>query len=120
MDQARPADKTQNQNTDREKTRTQRCDAGEGAVLTEEERKTLCALNYKEAMAAIEQENPAVIALATEFIALYSERLGQRLKEGQDYLALLTARADTPAIERIAMELVLESAEAELDEEDPI
>ena len=44
--------------------------------------------------------------------------MGELLREGTDYLDLLTPSDSTPALECIAMELVLETAEEELDSEE--
>ena len=85
---------------------------------TEEERAALFLLGYDETIKALEAEDPAAVAVATEYILSYSEKVGQLLKEGKDYLELLTPRPELPAIERIAMELVLETVEEELDGED--
>ena len=83
-----------------------------------EEREALLALDYKAALDALENEDTAVVALATEYIVQYSEKVGEELKQGRDYLALLAPKENTPAIERIAMEIVLESVEDELDSEE--
>lgn len=92
-----------------------------GAHLTPvspEERAALLALEYAEAMEALEAEEPLAVAVATEYLLHYSEQVGELLKTGQDYLSLLTPSAAMPAIERIAMEVVLETVEEELDKED--
>lgn len=85
---------------------------------TAEERAALLALDYEAASDALEKADPAALALATEYILQYSEKVGEELKQGRDYLALLTPTDQTPPIERIAMEIVLESVEEELDAED--
>ena len=86
--------------------------------LSAEEREALLALDYKAALDALENEDAAAVALATEYIVQYSEKVGEELKQGRDYLALLAPKENTPAIERIAMEIVLESVEDELDSEE--
>ena len=83
-----------------------------------EEREALLALDYKAAAEALENEDAAAVALATEYIVQYSEKVGEELKQGRDYLVLLAPKENTPAIERIAMEIVLESVEDELDSEE--
>jgi hypothetical protein len=83
-----------------------------------EEQEALLALDYKAASEALENEDAAALALATKYILEYSEKVGEELKQGRDYLALLTPKEHTPAIERIAMEIVLESVEEELDSEE--
>ena len=83
-----------------------------------EERAALFRLDYDQAAQALETEDPVAVAIATEYILDYSEKVGKLLKDGKDYLELLTPGPETPAIERIAMELVLETVEEELDGED--
>ncbi|MDL2266941.1 hypothetical protein LJC46_03015 [Desulfovibrio sp. OttesenSCG-928-G15] len=83
--------------------------------LTAEERSRVLGMGFDEAWAALEKEEPAVVALATEFILSYSEKAGVLLKEGKDYLDLLAPSPDIPAIERIARGIVLETLEEELD-----
>lgn len=82
------------------------------------ERAALLALSYDDAMDRLDREDPAAVALATEYILAYSDKVGELLRQGKDYLELLTPSDATPALERIAMELVLETAEEELDSED--
>ncbi len=81
-------------------------------------RAALLQLSYEEAMRALEAEEAAAVALVTEYILAYSEKTGEILKAGKDYLELLAPKPELPAIERIAMELVLETVEEELDEEE--
>lgn len=90
----------------------------ESDALSPEERAALHALSYDEAIDALEREDPAAVALATEYILFYSEKVGELLREGRDYLDLLTPSGDTPALQCIAMEMVLETAEEELDSEE--
>jgi len=85
---------------------------------TEEERATLARLSYDQVVHALEAEDPVAVSVATEYILDYSEKVGKLLKEGRDYLELLAPRPELPAIERIAVELVLESLEEELERED--
>lgn len=92
---------------------------GQEAPLTPEKRAALRALSYDAALAALDAEDPAALALATEYITACSEQVGELLKQGRDYLELLTPLPDGAAIERIAMELVLETVEDELAGEDP-
>lgn len=87
---------------------------------TDQERSAVMALDYKAASDALERADPAALAIATEYILKYSEKVGEELKQGRDYLALLTATDETPPIERIAMEIVLDSVEEELDAEDSL
>ena len=89
-----------------------------GEALSDDMRAALLALSYDDALDALENEDPAAVTMATEYILAYSEKVGELLKQGSDYLALLTPTASTPALERIAMELVLETAEEELDAEE--
>lgn len=84
-------------------------------VPTPEERAAVLLLAYDDAVAALEGENPAAVAVATEFILKYSEEAGKLLKGGGDYLSLLTPGPATPAMEGIAMEIVLETLEEELE-----
>ena len=84
----------------------------------EEERATLARLSYDQVIQALEAEDPVAVSVATEYILDYSEKVGKLLKEGRDYLELLAPRPELPAIERIAVELVLESLEEELERED--
>jgi|GEM_PF-6912209 len=85
---------------------------------TAEERTALAKLSYDQAMQALEAEDPVAVAVATEYILDYSEKVGELLKQGKDYLELLAPRPELSAIERIAVELVLETVEEELDGED--
>lgn len=85
--------------------------------LTPEERAGVLALDYEAASEALENADPVALAVATEYILQYSEKVGEELKQGKDYLDLLTATDKTPPIERIAMEIVLDSVEEELDQE---
>jgi hypothetical protein len=81
----------------------------------EEERAALFRLSYDQAMKALEAEDPAAVAVATEYILDYSEKVGELLKEGKDYLKLLNPRPELTAIERIAIEIVLETVEEALE-----
>ncbi len=65
---------------------------------------------------ALEAEEEAVVDAVTRYIALYAEQLAEALRAGNDYLDLLSPSPDTPAVQALAMALVLESAEEELDE----
>jgi hypothetical protein len=91
---------------------------GIAVAPTEEERAALLRLGYDQAMKALEADDPVAIAVATEYILDYSEKVGKLLKEGKDYLELLAPGPELPAIERIAVELVLETVEEELGGED--
>lgn len=91
---------------------------GAGYYPTEEEKAACLILGYKETLTALENEEPVAVAVATECILAYSTRVGELLKQGRDYLDLLTPGPETPAIERIAMEVVLETVEEELDNEE--
>ena len=91
---------------------------GIARLPSEEERAALMRLSYDEAMRALDAEDPVAVVVATEYILEYSEKVGELLKNGQDYLALLAPDPALPAIERIARELVLETVEDELDSED--
>lgn len=81
-------------------------------------KENLLALSYQDALDAVGREEPAVVEAITEYVFAYSEKVGDLLKRGSDYLDLLTPLPTTPALERIAMELVLEAVEDELDSED--
>ena len=85
---------------------------------TPEERAAVHALSYDAAVAALEAEEPIAVTVATEFILQYSEKVGALLKEGKDYLPVLTPTDATPAIEAIAMEVVQEAVEEEMDAAD--
>lgn len=86
----------------------------EFAMPSDEERAALFMLCYEEAADALEREDPVAVAIATEYILQYSEQVGELLKNGRDYLELLSPKENTPAIERLAMEVVLEAVEEEL------
>lgn len=85
--------------------------------LSQEDRSALLALDRTQAMAALEKEEPGALALATEFIDVYADKISLALKAGKDYLSFFEASETTPAIEKIAMEIVLESIEEELESE---
>lgn len=93
--------------------------APERGKLDGERRAALAALGYEEALDALEAEDPVALAVTAEYIALYSQKAGELLKEGKDYFSLLTGAGAVPALERIAMEMVLEAFEDELSENDP-
>ena len=82
------------------------------------ERAALAALSYDDALRALEADNPIALAVTEEYIAVYSQRAGKLLKEGKDYLALLADTGSVSPLERIAMEIVLEVFEDELNEEE--
>ena len=86
---------------------------------TADERAALARLSYDQATQALEAEDPVAVAVATEYILVYSAKVGQLLKGGKDYLELLALRPELSAIERIAIEFVLEAVEEELDGEEP-
>jgi hypothetical protein len=85
-------------------------------ALTPDDRAALLALDDAAAREALEREDPKALALVTEFILAYSAKLGEELKQGRDYLPLLTPQGQPP-LECIAMEIVLDSAEDELESE---
>lgn len=60
-----------------------------------------------------EVEHPVVAHVARR-IAHYSSLAGEALRQGKDYLPLLTPAVDAPAVEIIAMELVRDVMEDEL------
>jgi len=93
-------------------------DDGIPRLPSEDERAAFMQLSYDEVMRALDAEDPTAVAVATEYILEYSEKVGELLKSGQDYLELLSPDPALPAIERIARELVLETVEEELDSED--
>lgn len=84
-------------------------------VPTPEERAAVLLLAYDDAVAALEGEESVAVAVATEFILKYSEEAGKLLKGGGDYLSFLTPGPTTSAIEGIAMDIVLETLEEELE-----
>ncbi len=79
------------------------------------------AYSYEELLEILDdddaEDHPA-ISLVERRIAEYSSLAGEALRQGRDYLPLLTPAADTPAVDAIAMECVLAALEEELDEED--
>lgn len=93
-------------------------DDGIPRLPTEAERAAFMQLSYDEAMRALDAEEPTAVAVATEYILEYSEKVGELLKSGEDYLELLAPDPALPAVERIAREIVLETVEEELDSED--
>ncbi len=76
------------------------------------------SLSYDEAVDALEREEPEVTSLVTARIMYFSEQVAERLKDGSDYLDLLTPSKDTPVLEAIAMEIVREAVEEEMEEAD--
>ena len=75
------------------------------------------ALSREGVFAALDREDEAVVAAVSQYIGRYAELVGLELKEGRDYLSLLTPTAETPAVRAVAMEIVLETVEEELDSE---
>jgi hypothetical protein len=86
-------------------------------ALSAADRAALLALDEEAAERALEAEDPTAMALVTEYILAYSQKLGEELKAGRDYLPLLTPGEATAPLEAIAMMIVLDSAEAELEAE---
>jgi hypothetical protein len=80
-------------------------------------RAALLALSADEAAALLDADDPQALALAEEFVLAYSARAGECLKDGGDYLDMLSPGPETPALEVMAMEAVLEALEAELERE---
>lgn len=88
------------------------------AALAPQRRAALLALTEDEAVALLDADDAEALALAEEFALAWSKRVGDCLKEGRDYLELLSPKPDTPALEAMAMEAVLEAVEAQLAKED--
>jgi hypothetical protein len=78
----------------------------------------LAALSREAVLSALEREEQGVFAAVSRCIVHYAERVGEELKAGRDYLPLLTPLRDTPPLEAVAMEIVLETVEEELAEEE--
>ncbi|MDR2076265.1 MAG: hypothetical protein LBP61_04955 [Desulfovibrio sp.] len=78
----------------------------------------LAALSREEVLSALEREEEAVFAAVSRYIVRYAGLVGGELKAGRDYLPLLAPRLDVPPLEAVAMEIVLETVEEELAEED--
>ena len=69
--------------------------------------------DYENADGDTGREHP-VVKLVEQRIAHYSSLAGEALRQGKDYLPLLTPAKDAPAVEIIAMECVLKVMEDEL------
>ena len=84
------------------------------SALTE----ALASLSRQEVFEALDREDEAVVAAVSQYIALLAEQVGLVLKEGRDYLEMLSPHDDTPAVLAVAMDIVLETLEEELESED--
>lgn len=82
---------------------------------TKEERAKVMAYDFEHAATAISMDEPITMAVATEFIVQYSIKAADTLREGKDYIELLTPTDATPAVERIAMEIVRESLDLQME-----
>lgn len=78
----------------------------------------LASLSRQEVFEALDREDEAVVAAVSEFIGILAEQVGLVLKDGKDYLEMLTPDDNTPAVLAVAMDIVLETLEEELESED--
>ena len=84
---------------------------------TEEERAAVLALDHRAVTRALGEDDPIVVAVATEYIVYYSLKVAEALREGTEYLHVLRCPEDISAVERIAMALVSESVRESLEQE---
>ena len=77
----------------------------------------LAALSREQVLAALDTEDEAVVAAVSQYIIHFADLVGVELKAGRDYLPLLTPACGTPPVEAVAMEIVLETVEEELEGE---
>lgn len=78
----------------------------------------LASLSRQEVFEALDREDEAVVAAVSECIGVLAEQVGLVLKDGKDYLEMLTPDGETPAVLAVAMDIVLETLEEELESED--
>jgi hypothetical protein len=81
---------------------------------TAEERSEILALDHASVTRALRADEPAVVAVTTEFIVQYSLKVAQVLREGNEFFHVVTPTQETPAVERIAMNIVREAVSESL------
>ncbi|MDR2489169.1 MAG: hypothetical protein LBD42_06745 [Desulfovibrio sp.] len=81
---------------------------------TQEERAAILALDYASVSQALRADDPVTVAVTTEFIVHYSLKVAQVLREGNEFLHVVTHEESTPAVERIAMGIVREAVSESL------
>lgn len=74
------------------------------------------ALSYDEVCDALEAEDPRVEAAVTELINRYAELAGEALEKGEDYLPALLAQPMRSALEQVALEILQEAFEEEMED----
>ena len=86
-------------------------------IPTEEERAAVLALDHRTVSRALNEQEPVVVAVATEYIVYYSLKVAEALRQGTEYLHVMQGAEDTSAVERIAMAIVSESVRESLEQE---
>lgn len=76
----------------------------------------LSALSYDAVCDALEAEDPRVEAAVTEIINRYAELAGEALEKGEDYLPVLMAQPARSALEQVALEILQEAFEEEMED----
>jgi hypothetical protein len=74
----------------------------------------LAALSREAVLAALERAEESVCEALSQRISRYARLAGEELKNGRDYLALLTPGKDALPLEAVAMDIVRETFEEEL------
>ncbi|MDR2160714.1 MAG: hypothetical protein LBO77_01005 [Desulfovibrio sp.] len=76
----------------------------------------LASLSLENVLSALECEDGPVFAAVSRCIVRYAELAGLELQAGRDYLPLLTPGENTPPLAAVAMNIVLETVEEELED----
>ena len=81
-----------------------------------EQRKALESLSYEGVLAALENEEQVVMDAMRERVLVYTDKAGQALSEGQDYLTVLTPKDDDSILDVVAMDIVREVFDEEMED----
>ncbi len=84
--------------------------------MSDDQLVALRSLSYDAVVAALDNEDKLVVDAVTDLILHYTTKAGEALQQGKDYLPLLTPSATNCSLEVVAMEIVLEAFEEELDD----
>ncbi|WP_027187239.1 hypothetical protein [Desulfovibrio cuneatus] len=81
-----------------------------------EQRKALESLSYEGVLAALENEEQVVMDAMRERVLVYTDKAGQALSEGQDYLPVLTPTDDDSILDVVAMDIVRDVFDEEMED----
>lgn len=80
------------------------------------QRKALESLSYEGVLAALENEEQVVMDAMRERVLVYTDKAGQALSEGKDYLTALTPTDDDSILDVVAMDIVREVFDEEMED----